>query len=219
MRALVDRAKRRALPANSKWRLLHWNSSLRARIQNGMKADANDSTVNPTHTQHLPLESGGAARNLPAFQLKKILVPVDFSKCSAKALEYAVPFARQFGSELVLLHVIPPAVMLQTSEFATQGIYESMEAAKESLERMRQSVGDEISSRSLVRNGSPHVEIIDAAKELDIDLIILSTHGRTGLAHILLGATAERVVRRAGCPVLVVREHEHQFIHVCESAN
>jgi universal stress protein A len=191
----------------------------RANQEFGMKADANDSSLNPTHTQHLPLESGGVARNLPAFKLKRILVPVDFSKCSAKAMEYAVPFAHQFGSELILLHVIPPTVMLQTSEFATQGIHESMEAAKESLERLGKSIGDKISSRSLVRIGSPHVEIIDAAKELDIDLIILSTHGRTGLAHILLGATAEKVVRRAGCPVLVVREHEHQFIHVCDSAN
>ena len=165
---------------------------------------------------HSPSESGKAAEVLPVFQLKRILVPVDFSKCSLKALQYAIPFARQFGAELTLLHVISPAVVLQTSELAPQGISEATAAAKEGLEELRKTVGPEIASRSLVRNGSPHIAIIDAAKELDIDLIILSTHGSTGLRHVLLGSTVEKVVRRAGCPVLIVREHEHEFIYVAD---
>jgi universal stress protein A len=69
-----------------------------------------------------------------------------------------------------------------------------------------------VPSRAVVQTGNPELAIVDAAKELGIDLIILSTHGRTGLSRVLLGSTAEKVVRHAGCPVLIVREHEHEFI-------
>jgi len=180
-----------------------------------MKADSNEFAGNPKAAAPLPLDFGAAGKSKLAFQLKKILVPVDFSKCSTKALQYAIPFARQFGAELMLLHVLSPAIVLPTAEAAPQGvIQESPAVARENLEELRESIGQDIPSRSLLRNGSPHVEIIDAAKEMDIDLIILSTHGHSGLTHILLGATAERVVRRASCPVLIVREHEHDFITV-----
>ena len=66
--------------------------------------------------------------------------------------------------------------------------------------------------KTLVRTGSPADEIVDAAKEMGVDLIILSTHGRTGLKHLLLGSMTENVVRRAPCPVLVVREREREFV-------
>ena len=155
-----------------------------------------------------------------AFHLKRILVPVDFSKCSHKALRYAIPFAKQFQAELILLHVIPPVVVMQTPDMGSaQGlIQESAETARQNLEELRRALGDGIPTKGMVRTGSPHVEILDAAKDLDTDLIILSTHGRTGLSHILLGATAEKVVRRASCPVLIVREHEHEFVTVEEGA-
>lgn len=158
--------------------------------------------------------AGEAAGVLPVFQLKKILVPVDFSECSRKALQYAIPLARQFGAELTLLYVMEPLVLLPTAEALPQVMAESAEDAQASLEILRETVGDDLACQTLVRDGSPHLEIVDAAKALDIDLIILSTHGRTGLGHILLGGTAEKVVRRAGCPVLIVREHGHEFIHV-----
>jgi len=161
-----------------------------------------------------PPEPGRAEAVLPVFQLKKILVPVDFSSCSKKALQYAIPLARQFGAELMLLHVIEPAVVLPMSETLPQVIVEPDETARQNLEEFREAVGEGISSKTLMRSGSPHLEILDAAKELDIDLVILSTHGRTGLSHVLLGGTAEKVVRRLACPVLVVREHEHEFIRV-----
>ena len=64
---------------------------------------------------------------------------------------------------------------------------------------------------AVVREGEPHSEIVAAAEELATDLIVLSTHGRTGIAHVFLGSTAEKVVRHAGCPVLIVREREHEF--------
>lgn len=143
------------------------------------------------------------------FQLKRILVPVDFSDCSTKALQYAIPLARQFGAELTLLY------MLQSYPVVTDALpvpVESIEDAQRDIEELRAKIGDDIPSRALARVGDPHVGIIDTAKELNIDLIILSTHGRTGLERVLLGSTAEKVVRHAGCPVLVVRQREHEFI-------
>jgi nucleotide-binding universal stress UspA family protein len=80
------------------------------------------------------------------------------------------------------------------------------------LDRVGESVKGLVPVTSLVRMGDPSREIIAAAKELEIDLIILATHGRTGLSHFLLGSTAEKVVRRAGCPVLIVRDEEHEFL-------
>ena len=153
---------------------------------------------------------------MPVFQLKKILVPVDFSDCSKKALQYAIPFARQFGAELTLLHVIEPDVVLPAAETLPQFIAESPEAAQRSLEDLRETVGADIPSKLIMRKGIPHIEILEMANEIGTDLVILSTHGRTGLSHVLLGGTTEKVVRRAGCPVLIVREYEHEFIKVGE---
>jgi universal stress protein A len=158
----------------------------------------------------LPLqETGTVAESPPVFRLKKILVPLDFSSCSNKALQYAIPFARQFGAELVLAHVIQPYLPL--SEVAPLEA-ESAAYARENLAALQKAVGDAVPSRILLRWGDPHREIIDVAKEFGIDLIILSTHGHTGLEHLLLGSTTEKVVRHAGCPVLIVREHEHEFV-------
>jgi nucleotide-binding universal stress UspA family protein len=145
------------------------------------------------------------------FRLNRILVPVDFSNCSKKALEYAVPLAKQFSAEVTLLHVVQPDAA--TCEMPSLQVQTIQEAAK-ALDTVRESIGGTVHSNAAVRTGIPHLEIVEAAKELNVDLIILSTHGRTGLAHVVLGSTAERVVRRAGCPVLVVREREHDFVRV-----
>lgn len=147
--------------------------------------------------------------NSAAFQLKRILVPVDFSDCSKKALEYAIPFGRQSGAELTLLHVVQPDAA--TCEMPSLEVQAIQEAAK-ALDDLRGLMAGAVHSNAAVRTGIPHVEILEAARELNADLIILSTHGRTGLAHVFLGSTAEKVVRRAGCPVLVVREREHDFV-------
>jgi universal stress protein A len=152
-----------------------------------------------------------AAAASPVFKLKTILVPVDFSDCSKKALQYAIPFARQFDAELILLHVVPsyPPV----PEMAPVDT-ESIEDAKKDLEAFRMMIGDAARSDIVVRWGEPDAAILMVAKEFGVDLIILSTHGRTGLARVILGSTAEKVVRHARCPVLVVREHQHEFITV-----
>jgi universal stress protein A len=153
--------------------------------------------------------SKAASAATPRFQLRRILVPLDFSECSQKALQYALPFARQFGAELFLLHVVRPYVTV--IEMAPVEM-ESAEEAQEGLDKLQAMTGTGVASRTLIRTGTPYYEITTAAKEFDIDLIILSTHGRSGLAHVLMGSTTDKVVRHAGCPVLIVREHEHEFI-------
>jgi nucleotide-binding universal stress UspA family protein len=89
---------------------------------------------------------------------------------------------------------------------------ESIQSAKANLEALCKSIGTAVESRVVVRTGDSHTEIVEAAKELGIDLIIMATHGRSGLAHVLLGSTVEKVARQASCPILIVREHEHDFI-------
>jgi universal stress protein A len=150
----------------------------------------------------------------PRLQLKHILVPVDFSEPSEKALKYAARFAEQFGSKVTVLHVIQPMVypadfgypptVVDTLDDAVRGQIEERLAA---LARM---AGPD--ARRLVRVGQPYFEIAAAADELKVDLIIINTHGRTGLKHVFLGSTAERVVRHAPCPVLTIREREHDFV-------
>ena len=143
------------------------------------------------------------------FKLKSILVPVDFSEGSRKAVEYATAFARQFEGSLTLLNVVPRYP--QVPEMAPLSLQPTDDVQRD-LDRVGESVKGLVPVTSLVRMGDPSREIIAAAKELEIDLIILATHGRTGLSHFLLGSTAEKVVRRAGCPVLIVRDEEHEFL-------
>ena len=151
------------------------------------------------------------------FKLKNILVPVDFSACSRKALQYAIPFARQFGAALTLLNVVQ-SNYYPGGEFS--GGYDFVRLEKElrdsSEKQLARLVLEEVDEfvpvKTVLRVGQPVQEIILAARELESDLIILSTHGRTGLKHVFLGSVAENVVRRAPCPVLVVREQEHEFV-------
>jgi nucleotide-binding universal stress UspA family protein len=151
------------------------------------------------------------------FQLKNILVAVDFSSPSSKALDYAVAFARQFRARLTLLHVVEPMVYPEnyvTLPAVNEDINRSlMQAAEEKLASQRDRVAAErVQVNALTRLGRPYVEITEAARELGADLILVATHGHTGLKHVLLGSTAERVVRHAPCPVLTVRDREHDFI-------
>jgi nucleotide-binding universal stress UspA family protein len=150
---------------------------------------------------------------VPELNLKKILLPVDFSDCSQKALHYAISFARQFQAQLLLLHVLesvypPPELLVVDSSALDSRVRE--EAQRQLAAWAKEVPG--IPLRTVIRSGNPHLEIVAAAQENNTDLIILGTHGRSGMAHLFLGSTAERVVRRAPCPVMVVREREHDFI-------
>jgi len=147
--------------------------------------------------------------------LKRILVPIDFSPLSKKALQYALRFAEEFETEVILLHVIEPEVPPVFDGFMiAPPVISTIPDGARKLTRLADSVQTaRISSmQSTTRLGLPAHEIVEAAKELDIDLVIIATHGYTGWKHFAIGSTAERVVRAAPCPVLVVREREHEFV-------
>lgn len=150
-----------------------------------------------------------------AFRLKKILVPIDFSDCARKALQYAIPLAQEHGGGLTLLYVVPPAYA--SGEYGgidyAQLQSQMRDSGAQELQRLTATeVQGRVPADTLVRLGAPAVEIVEAAAQLDIDAIVIGTHGRTGLKHVMLGSVAENVVRRAPCPVLVVKEREHEFL-------
>lgn len=148
--------------------------------------------------------------------IKKILAPTDFSPASKKALKYAVRFAGESHSEITLLHILESVVPLTfegISMPAPAPETESSEVEK-TLKALVASVrGRGIANvKAIFRRGIASHEIVEVAKELDVDLIVMATHGYTGWKHFAIGSTAERVVRAAPCPVLVVREKEHDFL-------
>jgi nucleotide-binding universal stress UspA family protein len=163
-----------------------------------------------------PLMAAATSRAAKSpFKLKKILVPVDFSGCAKKALQYAIPLAKEHEAALTLLYVVP--TICPTGDFVAAD-YAALQAEmrangdKELAKLAVDEVRGEVSADTIVHTGSPALEIITMAKSLPADLIVISTHGRTGLKHVVLGSVAEHVVRRAPCPVLVVREGEHDFV-------
>jgi universal stress protein A len=169
------------------------------------------------------LELGPNESRLPAdtlFRLKRILVPVDFSECSKKALAYAVPFAKQFGAEIVLVHVVQPYIPVpeMSAVDVTAAMAQMRESGKSELERLRISIIDDVKITTVLRVGHPAHEIVKAAAEADADLILLSTHGRTGLGRVFFGSVAEHVTRYARCPVLTVREREHEFVDIATTS-
>lgn len=153
---------------------------------------------------------GARGKALARVRLKRIVVATDLSEFSVSALPYAAAFARQFDAEIILAHVVEPRFPPPEVGALPPQVVEQDESAlaEECLQRLRQEVLDgDLQVRTLVRNGVPFQEITRLASSLDADLIILPTHGHTGLKHVLLGSTAERVVRHADCPVLVVRDN------------
>jgi universal stress protein A len=154
---------------------------------------------------------------LGAIDLKKILVPVDFSDASRHALKYAFRLAEAFSAKLTLLYVFapPPLPLLPSADVATHS-----EILRKDLARVQKKLigfskaggpGAVAPSECTIRAGVPSHEIVEIAKSEDVDLIVIATHGYTGWKHFCIGSTAERVVRAAPCPVLVVREKEHEF--------
>jgi universal stress protein A len=148
-------------------------------------------------------------------QLKRILVPTDFSKPSLKALSYAVRFAEQSGATIDLAYVIemPPYV----NDFANCPLLrpqaELTTIARDKLLSIASSQIEElVPVKTHVCIGQASREIVQLARKTEADLIVIATHGRTGFSRVLLGSTAELVVRNAPCPVLVVREKEREFV-------
>lgn len=148
-----------------------------------------------------------------ALELRQILVPLDFSAHAMKALHYATGFARLSGAKLILLHVTEPIVY--PSDFGyvplpPNTLEENFQRdARDRLEAVAaEQVKAGVTCEVALRLGKPYHEIAAAAREHQVDLVVITTHGYTGLTHVLLGSTAERIVRHAPCPVLVVRYQE-----------
>jgi nucleotide-binding universal stress UspA family protein len=154
-------------------------------------------------------------------EIKKILVPIDFSDYSKSALKYAVGFAKRFNAELLLIYVVepiiyPPDFSMGQIAIPTLDLGMDKRAAEELNKLAEKEIPKELIANTIVKTGKPFIEIIESAGEENIDLIIIATHGHTGVEHILFGSTAEKVVRKAPCPVLTLREPVKGFDFVKE---
>lgn len=148
--------------------------------------------------------------------IRRILFPTDFSEYADHAWSFALQFAQEFGAEVHLFHVVAPPPRLTEAysmHFDPQKFAEVLTGeATVSLDRLAQTAKDRsIAFRTEVRIGVDFHEIIDYARTHQIDLIVMGTHGRTGLAHALVGSVAEKVVRKAPCPVLTVKHPAMNF--------
>ncbi|MFN3200796.1 MAG: universal stress protein [Bradymonadia bacterium] len=146
--------------------------------------------------------------------IKRILVPIDFSACSQHALDYALTFAERFEARVDLLHVYEPPfdlgdVPVQVGDAPPLPISEYIRVqVRNNLEVMLDQCPEHIQVTSHLITGRVDHEVVELAERESIDLIIMGTHGRTGLSRFFLGSVAERVLRRANCPVLTVRHPE-----------
>ncbi len=150
---------------------------------------------------------------------KKVLFCTDFSENSHYAFTYALDVAKNYGSKLIILHVAP--IMVHPDELSTYLPSETLEelktVRKKDADRQLethylQKMGDFKDSQVIIKEGQPFLEIIRTAKNEGVDLIVMGTHGRTGLDHMLLGSTTEKVVRQSPCPVLTIRLPGKKFI-------
>jgi nucleotide-binding universal stress UspA family protein len=175
----------------------------------GSQASAH--TPHAAESKNAPGETQSEAEDpIVHAQLQRILVPLDFSPASRRAVRFAREWAGRFGSEIVLLHVIEP--INAVAAFGPDPIVpllpmgELRDQARAEIEKIaREELPEPAKVSVQLRDGTPFDQIAIAARELGVDLIIIATHGRTGLAHVLMGSTAERVVRHAPCPVLTLR--------------
>jgi nucleotide-binding universal stress UspA family protein len=143
--------------------------------------------------------------------MTKILIPIDFSDYSKSALRYAVDFSKCFKAEIHLIYVVEPVIYppdFSMGQIAIPSVNaEWDDRAKEELAKLAKTeIPTDVKSKIILKTGKPFLEIIETATEEDIDLIIIATHGHSGVEHILFGSTAEKVVRKAPCPVLTLRE-------------
>jgi universal stress protein A len=151
--------------------------------------------------------------------IQKILVPVDFSEASERAAHYAAALARRLGASLHLVHVLEPSEMVQgpfelfevpSPEFLNRLYW----AKRTRLVKLGSGLeGGAVPVTSEVRHGTPADSVRAAAIDYGADLVIMSTHGRSGFSHLLMGSVAEQVIRTARCPVLVVRDCGQVHVH------
>jgi len=152
-------------------------------------------------------------------RIKKILCPTDFSENSEYALKYALALATLTQADLQLFHVVEPITYPQSTEFF-EPVLDEVELMMKMETAFQQQLEDQVTTlkaqypkiKGKLVTGNTFLEIIQAARDDDVDMIVMGTHGRTGLAHVLIGSVAERVVREAPCPVLTVKHPEHEFV-------
>lgn len=151
-------------------------------------------------------------------KIGKVLVSTDFSTAAAKAIPYAVSLAEEYGSELHLVHVVEDS--LYYAQFVYDGapfdptvlIEGLVQDRKKKLETAVAQLPKGITVKTHLRRGVVATEIMAAAKDVDADVVVIATHGRTGLSHLIFGSVAERVVRECQCPVLTVRDKAHGML-------
>ena len=155
---------------------------------------------------------------VPMMTIRTILVPTDFSEASEAALKYGKEMARVFGASLHVVHVMDD---LLAHAWSAEVYVASMPNLREEIEheatgRLAALVSDDerqgLRVSTAIVAGNPFLEIVRYAKTNEIDLIVIGTHGRGPVAHMLLGSVAEKVVRKAPCPVLTVRPAQHEFV-------
>ncbi len=147
------------------------------------------------------------------FNIKNILLTTDFSEFSLSAADQALSLAEKYNAKLHLIFVLektPPILAIRTLDLSEESIKESIEAdAKQRLEEAVKKIKKEgIEILPVLKKGIDYVEINKYAEENNIDLIVLATHGRTGVLHTLIGSVAEKVIRHSKCPVLVVSSRD-----------
>ena len=151
-------------------------------------------------------------------KLKKILYPTDFSDSSLEALPYALSFARDYKAKLILMHVVNEAIFSEGLSLARAIAPEALgqEMADEADRRLKMLIPADqragLDVEMVILHGMPFLEVIRYAKANDVDLIVIGTHGRSGMDHIIFGSTAEKVVRKAPCPVLSVKPAQREFV-------
>lgn len=165
-----------------------------------------DSSEKHRKTIEEPRTSSGEKkhpRREPALRVRRIMVPIDFSENSKKALQYAVSFAQDYGASVFLIHVMEDRLV--------DGPL--LRREKKELEALaKREVGGRVPVTTLLTTGEPIREIIEEAKVALVDLLLISTHSRADIPDSGLGSVAEQIVHSAPCPVLVVRELEHDFL-------
>jgi universal stress protein A len=149
-------------------------------------------------------------------KIERILFPIDFSEGSMNALDYAVSLSKEYNAKLYLLHVVHDISMTagwQVPHIRVDELYRDMEeGAKKQIEKCcEEDLRDVKDVEKIVIRGIPDEEILKVARDEKIDIIVIGTHGRTGIDRLLFGSTAEKVVRRSPCPVLSVRLPEHRI--------
>jgi nucleotide-binding universal stress UspA family protein len=149
-------------------------------------------------------------------QIKTILFPTDFSQGARAAMDHAISLAKDYHAKLILLYVIQDISIAEWYIPSTLSVTDLVEDMQRSANAEMDRWGTEVSAKAadvekMVVRGVPFVEIIKTAKDKKADLIVIGTHGRTGIDHMLFGSTAEKVVRKSSCPVLTVRIAGKEF--------